>query len=306
MWRVPSARGHFCRGQGRRSTISGSQMQQPRCRIRRIIPPCRVARRRRPSARSCAEPADPLWRAPYWLLSPLTLEDLRPVAARRPAPARGGFVDAGISFCRRMRAARCRPASGGAPGVSAVHRQLSERTPCLRSPRRRSSNDDELIGKGGGATTPTSRPWSKSSSPGVSSTSAPLRVASRCGLLPGTGARFSDATAGAAAYHHLRLKAEPQLGEYLTRTERAAPMAYSVLGLAEHGPASAFQTPEVNDYGCCDIRLSQDGTPYIIIDVSPNCDDSADGAELRAGRGCSGKSPAGCLRQHRHRLPSAP
>lgn len=70
--------------------------------------------------------------------------------------------------------------------------------------------------------------------------------------------------------------------EYRTRTERAAPMTSSVLGRVEQLAYKSFQTLEVSDYGRCDIRLSKDGTPYV-IDVNPNCD-LADGAGYaRAG-----------------------
>lgn len=70
--------------------------------------------------------------------------------------------------------------------------------------------------------------------------------------------------------------------EYKTRTERAAPMPQAVLARVEQLAQESFQLLAVSDYGRCDIRLSKDGTPYI-IDVNPNCD-LADGAGYaRAG-----------------------
>jgi D-alanine-D-alanine ligase len=46
----------------------------------------------------------------------------------------------------------------------------------------------------------------------------------------------------------------------------------------------AFAAMELRDYGRLDVRLSADGTPYV-IDVNPNCDLSAEaGGFARAGR----------------------
>ena len=70
--------------------------------------------------------------------------------------------------------------------------------------------------------------------------------------------------------------------EYKTRTERAAPMPQAVLARVEQMAQECFRLLALCDYGRCDIRLSKDGTPYV-IDVNPNCD-LADGAGYaRAG-----------------------
>jgi D-alanine-D-alanine ligase len=46
---------------------------------------------------------------------------------------------------------------------------------------------------------------------------------------------------------------------------------------------TAFTAMELRDYGRLDVRLAEDGTPYV-IDVNPNCDLSDDGGFARASK----------------------
>ncbi len=61
-----------------------------------------------------------------------------------------------------------------------------------------------------------------------------------------------------------------------TKPRRAEAIAPALQRRIEEAARAAFAALELSDYGRCDIRLSESGTPYI-IDVNPNCDLS-DGA----------------------------
>jgi D-alanine-D-alanine ligase len=63
----------------------------------------------------------------------------------------------------------------------------------------------------------------------------------------------------------------------------AGPMPAAVHARVLDTAARSFAMLGVRDYGRCDMRLSSDGTPYV-IDVNPNCDLTDDAGFARAGR----------------------
>ncbi len=74
--------------------------------------------------------------------------------------------------------------------------------------------------------------------------------------------------------------AAPEYHQLVSTAAKALPasVAERVLAVA----SETFSVLEVRDYGRCDIRLSADGTPYV-IDVNPNCDLSNGAGFSRAG-----------------------
>jgi len=63
----------------------------------------------------------------------------------------------------------------------------------------------------------------------------------------------------------------------------AGPMPAAVQKRVLEAAARSFALLGVRDYGRCDMRLANDGTPYV-IDVNPNCDLTDDAGFARAGR----------------------
>jgi D-alanine-D-alanine ligase len=72
-------------------------------------------------------------------------------------------------------------------------------------------------------------------------------------------------------------KWDPESDEWAgTRSVRAQPIEAGLRARIEAAARAAFRALELSDYARVDLRLAEDGTPYV-IDVNPNCDLS-DGA----------------------------
>ena len=92
-----------------------------------------------------------------------------------------------------------------------------------------------------------------------------------------------------------RLAADhPRIVTYAAKWDESAPEFYTTAPrLAELTPpelervgavaVQAFQALELRDYGRVDLRLAEDGTPYV-IEVNPNCDLSQEAGFARAAR----------------------
>jgi D-alanine-D-alanine ligase len=77
---------------------------------------------------------------------------------------------------------------------------------------------------------------------------------------------------------------EAQSGEYqLMIAGPTAPIPEPVFARIGEVARQAFDLMEFRDYGRIDIRLSQNGTPYV-IDLNPNCDLSDGASYCRAGQ----------------------
>jgi len=69
-----------------------------------------------------------------------------------------------------------------------------------------------------------------------------------------------------------------------TKSVPCAPLAAEVSARVTEAALAAFGALELRDYGRIDLRVSADGTPYV-IDVNPNCDLSAEaGGYAKAAR----------------------
>ncbi|HEY3451704.1 MAG TPA: ATP-grasp domain-containing protein [Myxococcales bacterium] len=86
----------------------------------------------------------------------------------------------------------------------------------------------------------------------------------------------------------------PRIVTYAAKWDEAAPEFKGTPPVRSQLPAetlervsgvarAAFRALELRDYGRIDIRLSSDGTPYV-IEVNPNCDLSADAGFAKAAR----------------------
>lgn len=73
----------------------------------------------------------------------------------------------------------------------------------------------------------------------------------------------------------------PGCDEYLGTTPVRAALAPEARARCEQAARAAFFALELRDYARCDLRLAEDGTPYV-IDVNPNCDLSASAGVARA------------------------
>lgn len=86
-------------------------------------------------------------------------------------------------------------------------------------------------------------------------------------------------------------KWEPSSPEYAgTRSVRARPLGKAVRLRCEAAARAAFHALELRDYARVDLRLSDEGIPYV-IDVNPNCDLS-DGAGVSRAASFGGFSYA--------------
>jgi D-alanine-D-alanine ligase len=86
-------------------------------------------------------------------------------------------------------------------------------------------------------------------------------------------------------------KWDPESPEYAgTRSVRARPLAKTVRLRCEAVARAAFHALELRDYARVDLRLADDGVPYV-IDVNPNCDLS-DGAGVSRAASFGGLSYA--------------
>jgi D-alanine-D-alanine ligase len=84
-------------------------------------------------------------------------------------------------------------------------------------------------------------------------------------------------------------KWEPSSAEYRgTQSVRARPLEDAVRRRCEQVAKAAFRALELRDYARVDLRLAEDGTPYV-IDVNPNCDLS-DGAGVSRAASFGGLS----------------
>jgi len=96
-------------------------------------------------------------------------------------------------------------------------------------------------------------------------------------LLPLQEIDFSRLPSGLPQIVSENAKWAPESIEFRgTPSVEAAPLPAAVQARALEAAARTFAALDIRDYGRCDIRLSEDGTPYV-IDVNPNCDLS-DGA----------------------------